>query len=116
MTIMNCRFCRCLRTFLEVGVKVIFRCSVLTRGRATNSLAVPLAGTIRLSARHRRISLHGFDAGTLDRLACLPRRSLEQRRVNQVFRSNARLEVGRADDFRSDPWLWIIGAGLARDL
>ena len=34
-----------------------------TRSRfATNEMAISLAGAIRLSARHGRISLHGFNA------------------------------------------------------
>ena len=31
-------------------------------GFAANEMAIPLAGAVRLSARHGRISLHGFNA------------------------------------------------------
>ncbi len=49
-----------------------------TRARfATDEMAVHLAGAVRLSARHGRISLHGFDAAASNRLA-----------VNQVVSQN----------------------------
>src|SRR4029077_12266578 len=36
---------------------------------APSEMAVPLAGAVRLSARHGRISLHGSNAAAPDRLA-----------------------------------------------
>ena len=37
-------------------------------GSTTNEMAFPLASAVRLSPRHRRIPLHGFDVAALDRV------------------------------------------------
>jgi hypothetical protein len=60
------RLVRCARSVHLVAMGVV---GSGTRTRfATNEMAVPLARAVRLSARHGRISLHGFDAAAPDRV------------------------------------------------
>src|SRR5206468_324470 len=67
-------------------------------------MAISLAGAVRVPARHRRISLHGFDVVSLDRLA-----------GDQVFRSNAQYPVDPADAVRRRAGVWVVRARMARD-
>ena len=71
---------------------------------ATKSLPIPLAGTFRLSRRHRRISLHGCHADAFDCLA-----------LNQSVGSNATPPVNLADAVWHRPRDWSSRAGLAGD-
>src|SRR5882762_5078479 len=91
----------------------------------TEPLAISLAGAVCLFSRHRRISLHGFDARALDRVAGLPRRSLARRRVDQVrhgefvrwrtISRNEKFDARLADARRCRARLWIVCASLAGD-
>ena len=80
----------------------------------TNSLAISLAGAIRLPSRHRRFPLHRAHARALDRVV-----------VDQVFSRNenldgrhgesARWRIDLADAERRRPRSWNVRARLAGD-
>lgn len=82
-------------------------------GWTEDEMAVSLAGAIRLPARHRRFSLHGFDVAALDRVARLPRRSLERRRVDQIVSPNTKCHIDLADAPRRRARRWAFHAGMA---
>ena len=71
-------------------------------GFAANEMAVPLAGPIRLSARHGWISLHGFNAAASDRVV-----------VDQITRSNSEYFRGPPDARRRGTWFRPFRTGMA---
>ena len=93
---------RARRVYLA-AVGVVGTCALT--GSATNAVAISLAGAVRLSARNRRISLHGFDAHRFD---CVV--------VDQIGWRNKELDVDLADVRRRRARFWIISASVACDL
>ncbi len=72
-------------------------------GSTKNEMAISLAGAIRVPARHRRISVHGFDVAPLDRVA-----------VDQILSPNAKRYVDLADAPRRRARLWAFRSSVAR--
>ena len=81
------RLVRCTRRIHLAAMGVVGRGT--RSGFATNEMAMPLAGAIRLSARYGRISLHGFNAAAPH---CVV--------VDQVTGPNSQHFLGSADAFR----------------
>ena len=71
-------------------------------GFATNEMAVPLAGAIRLSPRHGRISLHGFNVAAPH---CVV--------VDQVTGPNSKHFLGSADARRRGARFWPFRTRMA---
>jgi len=67
-------------------------------------MEISLAGAVCLPRRYWRVSLHGFDAVDLDRVA-----------GNQGISGNSEHFVGCADDFWCGTRLRVIRSRVARD-
>ena len=65
-------------------------------GSATNEMAIPLAGAIRVPARHRWFSIYSFDVVALDWLA-----------VDQIASPNAKCLLDFADALRRSARFWL---------
>ena len=96
------RLVRCARRFYMAALGVVGR-GARTRFTA-KQMEVPLACAVCLPRRHRRISLHGFDATPLGRLV-----------GNQVAGRDSKHFVGCANALWRGTWLRVIGARVARD-
>ena len=66
-------------------------------------MAISLAGAIRVPARHRRFSLHGFDVAAPGRVA-----------GDQIVSPNAKCHVDLADALRRRARLGTFRSGMAR--
>ena len=67
-------------------------------------MAISLAGAVRLLARYRRFSLHGFDVAALGRIA-----------LDQVAGSNPEHLLDFSDAPRCCARLWIVRTSVACD-